>query len=318
MKIVRAMALSALFAAIILLIAQAQFGFPFYNLRIEIEPPHPTSNDEVLVHIGGQLPNTCYQASFFKLTRQQEDSDQITFSATVGVTKVSEICLQLLVPISNTYNLGKLVPGEYEFVLWGCLDEAEGCSSQSSKVLAHWRFSVGVEALPPSPCIILMADKTYVSPGDLITFTLKNDCRKTNTIELIISIQDGGNIVFYTSRQITLESKSSHEAFSFTFTRPGEYTITTTLIPGGTQSLQVLVFSNECLIPYILDLNRNNKIDDPEIINAIDIWVRGANIPGCDFPPQKLSDTVIVQLVDLWVRQQSLISPLSLPHQEPK
>ncbi len=311
MKTVKAITLSTLLAVSISAIAPAQSGFPLYDLTIEIEPPQPNPNDEVLVHVSGWLPNTCYQASFPKLTRQ-EDSDQVTFLTTVIVTHFKDrVCLQVLVPIGNTYRLGKLAPGEYEFILGGCLDQEQTCSAQSSTVLAHWRFSVGSEAPPPSPCIILMADKTEVALGDLVTFELINNCSKTSTVELSIEIQhESGIFIAGTAQRVTLGAKGRREVFGFIFAIPGQYTITARLTPGGRQSLRILVL-DECLIPFVFDRNRNRKLDDSEIIEAIDIWIRGVAIPYCDFPllhPYKLSDGQIIQLIDLWIRQQSLNS----------
>jgi hypothetical protein len=305
MKTVKAITLSALLAVSILAI-RAQSGFLLYDLMIEIEPPQPTPNDEVLVHVSGWLPDTCYQASFSTLTRQ-EDSNQVTFSATVAVTKITEICLQVLVPIGKTYRLGKLAPREYEFILLGCLDQEQTCS-QSSTVLAHWQFSVGTEVPPPSPCVILTADKTEVALGDLVKFELINKCGKTSTVELSIEIQhESGIFIAGTTQRVTLGSKSRREVFGFLFTIPGQYTINARLTPGGTQILRILALDG-CLTPHVFDSNRNNKLDDSEIIEAIDIWIRGVNIPGCAFLSQKLSDADIIRMIDLWVRQQSLNS----------
>jgi hypothetical protein len=306
MKTVKAITLSALLAVSILAIAQAQSGFLLYDLMIEIEPPQPTPNDEVLVHVSGWLPDTCYQASFSTLMRQ-EDSNQVTFSATVAVTKITEICLQVLVPIGKTYRLGKLAPREYEFILLGCLDQEQTCS-QSSTVLAHWQFSVGTEVPPPSPCVILTADKTEVALGDLVKFELINKCGKTSTVELSIEIQhESGIFIAGTTQRVTLGSKSRREVFGFLFTIPGQYTINARLTPGGTQILRILALDG-CLTPHVFDSNRNNKLDDSEITEAIDIWIRGVNIPGCAFLCQKLSDADIIRMIDLWVRQQSLNS----------
>jgi hypothetical protein len=306
MKTVKAITLSALLAVSILAIARAQSGFLLYDLMIEIEPPQPTPNDEVLVHVSGWLPDTCYQASFSTLMRQ-EDSNQVTFSATVAVTKITEICLQVLVPIGKTYRLGKLAPREYEFILLGCLDQEQTCS-QSSTVLAHWQFSVGTEVPPPSPCVILTADKTEVALGDLVKFELINKCGKTSTVELSIEIQhESGIFIAGTTQRVTLGSKSRREVFGFLFTIPGQYTINARLTPGGTQILRILALDG-CLTPHVFDSNRNNKLDDSEITEAIDIWIRGVNIPGCAFLCQKLSDADIIRMIDLWVRQQSLNS----------
>jgi parallel beta-helix repeat protein len=164
---------------------------------------------------------------------------------------------------------------------------------------------------PPLPCIAiesLTADKTDMPAGETVTFTIKikNRCSETITSQLLITMKDGlGNIVNQFSRQFTINTQSSREEiFSFIFAGAGQYTLTVE-VGSSTQSLQVLV---ECLIPHVFDRNRNDKLDDSEIIEAIDIWVRGVNIPGCGSPSQKLSDADIIRMIDLWIRQQSLNS----------
>jgi hypothetical protein len=168
---------------------------------------------------------------------------------------------------------------------------------------------------PPPPCIAiesLTADKTNMPAGETVTFTIKikNRCTdETITSQLLITMKDGlGNIVKQFSRQFTINHQSSREeTFSFIFTGAGQYTLTVE-VGSSAQSLQVRV---ECLIPHVFDRNRNDKLDDSEIIEAIDIWIRGVAIPYCDFPllhPYKLGDGQIIQLIDLWVRQQPLSS----------
>jgi hypothetical protein len=128
-----------------------------------------------------------------------------------------------------------------------------------------------------------------------------------------VVIKDGlGNVVNQFSRQITVNPAGSRvDEFSFIFQTPGTYTVTVTAQPSGsTQSRRVNVAGPAACLPFALDNNpKNQRIDDAEIITAIDLWVRGGAVPGCS-PPVTISDTQIIQLIDLWVKGSQLTVPL--------
>jgi len=161
----------------------------------------------------------------------------------------------------------------------------------------------------------LTASKTDVTVGESVTFnyTIKNNGTEEGTQEVTVVIRDGlGNVVNQSSRQITVNPAGSRqENFSFIFQTPGTYTVTVTAQPSGsTKSVTVSVAGEAACLPFALDNNpRNQKIDDAEIITAIDLWVRGGAVPGCS-PPVTISDTQIIQLIDLWVKQSQLTVPL--------
>jgi hypothetical protein len=161
----------------------------------------------------------------------------------------------------------------------------------------------------------LTADKTDVTVGESVTFnyTIKNNGTEEGTQEVTVVIKDGlGNVVNQFSRQITVNPAGSRvDVFSFIFQTPGTYTVTVTAQPSGsTKSVTVSVAGTAACLPFALDNNpKNQKIDDAEIITAIDLWVRGGAVPGCS-PPVTISDTQIIQLIDLWVKQSQLTVPL--------
>jgi hypothetical protein len=161
----------------------------------------------------------------------------------------------------------------------------------------------------------LTASKTDVTVGESVTFnyTIKNNGTEEGTQEVTVVIKDGlGNVVNQSSRQITVNPAGSRqENFSFIFQTPGTYTVTVTAQPSGsTKSVTVSVAGTAACLPFALDNNpKNQKIDDAEIITAIDLWVRGGAVPGCS-PPVTISDTQIIQLIDLWVKQSQLTVPL--------
>jgi len=161
----------------------------------------------------------------------------------------------------------------------------------------------------------LTADKTDVTVGDSVTFsfTIKNNGLEEGTQTVQFVIKDGlGNVVLQTSKQITVNPQGSRQDnFSFIFQTPGEYTVTVTAQPSGSsKSVRVTVAGTAACLPFALDNNpKNSKLDDTEIITAIDLWVKGGAVPGC-VPVVTISDTQIIQLIDLWVKQSTLTVPL--------
>jgi parallel beta-helix repeat protein len=219
-----------------------------------------------------------------------------------------------------------LAPGE-EFDAtnnwWGepsgpkAADNPGGIGDRVSQKVKYRPF-LGEPAVPTETDFVvesLTASKTDVTVGESVTFnyTIKNNGTEEGTQEVTVVIKDGlGNVVNQSSRQITVNPAGSRqENFSFIFQTPGTYTVTVTAQPSGsTKSVTVSVAGTAACLPFALDNNpKNQKIDDAEIITAIDLWVRGGAVPGCS-PPVTISDTQIIQLIDLWVKQSQLTVPL--------
>jgi parallel beta-helix repeat protein len=219
-----------------------------------------------------------------------------------------------------------LAPGE-EFDAtnnwWGepsgpkAVDNPGGIGDRVSQKVKYRPF-LGEPAVPTETDFVvesLTASKTDVTVGESVTFnyTIKNNGTQEGTQEVTVVIRDGlGNVVNQFSRQITVNPAGSRvDVFSFIFQTPGTYTVTVTAQPSGsTKSVTVSVAGPAACLPFALDNNpRNQKIDDAEIITAIDLWVRGGAVPGCS-PPVTISDTQIIQLIDLWVKQSQLTVPL--------
>jgi parallel beta-helix repeat protein len=219
-----------------------------------------------------------------------------------------------------------LAPGE-EFDAtnnwWGepsgpkAADNPGGIGDRVSQKVKYKPF-LGEPAVPTETDFVvesLTADKTDVTVGESVTFnyTIKNNGTEEGTQEVTVVIKDGlGNVVNQFSRQITVNPAGSRvDVFSFIFQTPGTYTVTVTAQPSGsTKSVTVSVAGPAACLPFALDNNpKNQKIDDAEIITAIDLWVRGGAVPGCS-PPVTISDTQIIQLIDLWVKQSQLTVPL--------
>jgi hypothetical protein len=196
-------------------------------------------------------------------------------------------------------------------------DNPGGIGDRVSQKVKYRPF-LGEPAVPTETDFVvesLTASKTDVTVGESVTFnyTIKNNGTQEGTQEVTVVIRDGlGNVVNQSSRQITVNPAGSRqENFSFIFQTPGTYTVTVTAQPSGsTKSVTVSVAGTAACLPFALDNNpRNQKIDDAEIITAIDLWVRGGAVPGCS-PPVTISDTQIIQLIDLWVKQAQLTVPL--------
>jgi hypothetical protein len=219
-----------------------------------------------------------------------------------------------------------LAPGE-EFDAtnnwWGepsgpkAADNPGGIGDRVSQKVKYRPF-LGEPAVPTETDFVvesLTASKTDVTVGESVTFnyTIKNNGTQEGTQEVTVVIRDGlGNVVNQFSRQITVNPAGSRmDVFSFIFQTPGTYTVTVTAQPSGsTKSVTVSVAGPAACLPFALDNNpRNQRIDDAEIITAIDLWVRGGAVPGCS-PPVTISDTQIIQLIDLWVKGSQLTVPL--------
>ncbi|MCX8103161.1 MAG: right-handed parallel beta-helix repeat-containing protein, partial [Candidatus Bipolaricaulota bacterium] len=217
-----------------------------------------------------------------------------------------------------------LAPGE-EFDAtnnwWGepsgpkAADNPGGIGDKVSQKVKYRPF-LGEPAIPPETDFVvesLTADKTDVTVGDTVTFNyvIKNQGLEEGVQEVTVVIKDGlGNVVNQFSRQITVNPQGSRQdAFSFVFQTSGAYTITVS-VEDSSKTVNVTVAGVAACLPFALDNNpRNSKLDDAEIITAIDLWVRAGAVPGC-VPPMTISDTQIIQLIDLWVRQSQLTVPL--------
>jgi hypothetical protein len=48
----------------------------------------------------------------------------------------------------------------------------------------------------------------------------------------------------------------------------------------------------------MIDINGNDRIDDNEILFAVELWIEGVPIPGTSLV---IDDTAILRLIDLWI-----------------
>jgi len=80
----------------------------------------------------------------------------------------------------------------------------------------------------------------------------------------------------------------------------GTYTVELHDFVGIAQSYTFTVAQAGQSIERALDQNGNRKIDDPEIINAINLWIRQEPVPGTG--GQTISDAKIIQLLNLWIK----------------
>ncbi|MCS7198639.1 MAG: T9SS type A sorting domain-containing protein, partial [Candidatus Bipolaricaulota bacterium] len=140
---------------------------------------------------------------------------------------------------------------------------------------------------------------------------IRNNGNEEGIQDVKFVIRDGlGNVVDSRDLQITVNPQGRREAsFSFLFQTPGEYTVTVSA-DGSSKSVVIKVAGEAACLPFALDVNKNKLLDDPEVITAIDLWVRNGDVPGCS-PAQKIDDAKIIRLIDLWVKQAQLTVPLS-------
>ena len=84
----------------------------------------------------------------------------------------------------------------------------------------------------------------------------------------------------------------------------GTYTVELHDFVGIAQSYTFTVAQAGQSIERALDQNGNRKIDDPEIINAINLWIRQEPVPGTG--GQTISDAKIIQLLNLWIKGEAI------------
>lgn len=96
-------------------------------------------------------------------------------------------------------------------------------------------------------------------------------------------------------------------------TRTGQRAYSLGRLPAGTYTVELQDFARiaqsvtftvtqagPVSIERALDENNNNRIDDPEIIRAINLWIRQEPVPGTG--GQIITDAVIIRLLNLWIK----------------
>lgn len=96
-------------------------------------------------------------------------------------------------------------------------------------------------------------------------------------------------------------------------TRTGQRVYLLGKLPAGTYTVELQDFARvvrsvtftvtqvgTLSIERALDENNNNRIDDPEIIKAMNLWIRQEPVPGTD--GQVITDAVIIRLLNLWIK----------------
>lgn len=100
-------------------------------------------------------------------------------------------------------------------------------------------------------------------------------------------------------------------------TRTGQRTYSLGKLPAGTYTVElhdfariaqsvtfVVTQAGPLSIERALDENGNNTIDDPEIIRAINLWIRQEPVPGTG--GQVISDATIIRLLNLWIKGEPI------------
>lgn len=85
----------------------------------------------------------------------------------------------------------------------------------------------------------------------------------------------------------------------------GRYTVELQDFWGIVQSYTFTVAqAGQVSLERALDENGNGRIDDPEIIRAINFWIRQEPVPGTG--GQVITDAAIIQLLDLWIKGEPI------------
>ncbi|MEM4168338.1 MAG: hypothetical protein QXW98_07825 [Candidatus Caldarchaeum sp.] len=72
------------------------------------------------------------------------------------------------------------------------------------------------------------------------------------------------------------------------------------LMVGGFDLYDETRGSEKQSLQKIIDGDGDNRIEDSEILKAIDYWIKGQRIPGAD--GQAITDEEILALIDMWIK----------------
>lgn len=262
---------------------------------IEIIPTQPTSIDEVIAKV--TLTYSCSRIAFSNLIFQP---DSKVFLATVIEEPL--ICLDLERPPNKTtytYQLGKLAPGEYTFILDGCISEKGVCQSRSFQ-LAREEFTI-----------------SQTSQSQILDFDVNScqedieDCYLFSAVISRLSDDLERRIVFF---QWKLTEIGGSEDLGPPWSWEGEgQSVQVRLKKGKTYSIAlkglnekrepIEMLSGRFSVPTIaqaIDENNDEVIDDLEIINALHLWVKGAEIPKLSHTT--IDDATMLGLLTLWIK----------------
>lgn len=213
-------------------------------------------------------------------------------------------------PNDRVHVYGRYVTDPYEES--GCYVTLEWTSSQSPS-LYFIRLPVEIVAaeIAVSPTAPTAADEITLMVT--VTFSKEFDNECFAAAQLSDVQRQGGRFVI-TAWEIWPEKACM---LVYRPTRVGQRTYSLGRLPAGTYTVELHDFAGIVQrytftvtqagllsIERALDENRNGTIDDPEIIRAIDLWIRQEPVPGTG--GQVISDAAIIRIINLWIRRESV------------
>lgn len=285
--------LAGLLAGVALCVeARTQSFYRFHIEKIEILPAEPSPADDVRIEITGWLPTPCDPGVSFSDLNQSREDNQTTFWAT-AITPVPAptICIQIAQPIFYSYQIGKLAPGNYSFILYASIGGNNTCESEKT-VLARKEFAVtrlsepqvSIEVIPAQP-----------APTDDISVqvTVIDRCEFSLSELVFTQVQD---IFLATIESMGCSIIPIEPPHTFT----SSHTYHLGKLPAGEYEFQLRWCAPHGSIGRIIDKNKSCSLDDDEILWAINLWTSGANVPGTS---QIIDDATILRLIDVWITQ---------------
>lgn len=275
--------------------ARTQSFYRFHIEKIEILPAEPSPADDVRIEITGWLPTPCDPGvSFSDLNQSREDNQTIFWATAITPVPAPTICIQIVQPIFYSYQVGKLAPGNYSFILYASIGGNNTCESEKT-VLARKEFAVtrlselpqvSIEVIPAQPAPtndisvqVTVIDRCEFSFSELV-FTQAQDV-------FLATIESMGCSITPIELPPTFTSTHTYQLGKLPL---GEYEFQLQLCPHG-------------LLESIIDENKNRYIDDDEILRAINLWISGVNVPGTS---QTIDDAAILRLIDMWITQTNV------------
>ncbi len=221
-------------------------------------------------------------------------------------------------PITWGYVDSEIKPNDRVQVYGRYVTEGGSCSvtlewsAQHSPSLYFMRLPVEVVAaeVAISPAAPTTADEITLTVTATFSKEFGNECFAAAQLS---NIKHEGNRFVVTAWEIWPEiacilvyrpTRTGQRTYSLGQLAAGTYTVEVHDFTGVARSVTFTVTQAGQSLERALDENGNGRIDDPEIIRAINLWIRQGPVPGTG--GQIITDAAIIRLLNLWIKGESI------------
>ncbi|MCS6903060.1 MAG: hypothetical protein RML48_07595 [Candidatus Bipolaricaulota bacterium] len=213
-------------------------------------------------------------------------------------------------PNDRVYVYGRYVTDPFEES--GCFVTLEWTGFQSpSLYFIRLPIEVVSAEIALSPAAPTTADEITLTVRATFSKEFSNECFAAAQLS---NVKRQGNRFVVTAWEIWPEivciliyrpTRTGQRTYSLGRLAPGTYTVELQDFSRVAQSVTFTVTQAGPLsVERALDEDNNNRIDDPEIIRAINLWIRQQPVP--ETGGQVINDATIIRLLNLWIRSEPI------------